>query len=93
MPLFSRLQANVLADGVRIVEGTDAVLFELALDLRRLRPLRTLLIFFAVVFELEDPSESLLLDGLELSEELEEFSMSANTPGYDSSSITCCGVL
>ena len=84
---------KLLAEGVPIVEGKDCVSFELALDLRRLRHLRTRFMRFAVVCESEDPSESLELEELEDSEELDEFSISANTPGWDSSSITCCGVL
>ena len=71
----------MLADGVRIVEGTEAVSFELALDLRRLRPRRTRLMRLAVVFDPDESSDALPLDELELSEELEEFSISAKTPG------------
>lgn len=81
------------ADGVRKVEGTDGVSLELALDLRGLRPLKTLFMRLAVVFDPEEPSVSLPLDELEVSEELEDPSISARTPGCDSSSITCCGVL
>lgn len=73
--------ANVEADGVRKVDGTERVSFELALDLRRLRPLRTLLMRLVVVFDPEDLSVSLLLDELEVSEELEDPSISARTPG------------
>lgn len=64
---------------------------EPALDSRRFL-LRALLIRFAVVLELELPSESLSLEELEL-DELDEFSISARTSGYGSSSIICCGVL
>lgn len=71
------------------MEGRDTVSFELALDLRLLRPLKARLIRFAVVFEPDEASVSLLSDELEESEELEDPSMSASTPGYDSSSITC----
>ena len=73
--------ANVEADGVRKVDGTERVSLELALDLRRLRPLRTLLMRLVVVFDPEDLSVSLLLDELEVSEELEDPSISARTPG------------
>lgn len=90
---FSAVLANVLAEGVRIVEGIEGVSLELALDLRRLRPLRTRLMRFAVVLEPEEPSLSLSPEVDEASEELDEFSMSARTPGWDSSSMTCCGVL
>lgn len=75
------------------MEGAEGVSLELALDFRLLLPLSTLLIRFAVVCDLEDPSESLLLDELLELEELDECNMSANTPGWDSSSITCCGML
>ncbi len=84
---------NVLADGVRSVEGTEGVSLELALDLRRLRPLKTLLMRFAVVLDPDESSVSLPLEVLELSEELEDPSMSARIPGWDSSSILYCGVL
>lgn len=75
------LCAKVLADGVRIVDGTEGMSLELALDLRRLRPLKTLLIRFAVVFDPDEPSVSLPLEEPDVSEELEEFSMSAKIPG------------
>lgn len=81
MSLCSTLCANVEADGVRKVEGTEGVSFELALDLRRLRPLRTLLMRLAVVFDPEDPSVSLPPDELEVSDELDDPSISARTPG------------
>lgn len=87
------MRANVLADGVRVVEGKEGVSFELALDLRRRRPLNTLLIRFAVVFDPDEPSVSLPPEELVLSEELEDPSMSARIPGWDSSSILCWGVL
>lgn len=83
----------MLADAVRVVEGAEGVSLELKLDLRPRRPLSTRLIRLAVVLDLEDPSVSLLLDELPELEELEECSISASTPGCDSSSITCCGVL
>lgn len=69
------------ADGVRKVEGAEGVSFELALDLRRLRPLRTLLMRLAVVFDPEDPTVSLPLDELEVSDELDDPNISAKTPG------------
>lgn len=62
---------------------------ELALDLRRLRLRSTRLIRFAVVRDPEEPSESLPLEELDEPEELEDSSISASTPGWDSSSITC----
>ena len=80
-------------DGVRIADDIRVVSLELTLDLRRLRPLRALLMRFAVVFDPDEPSESLLLEEVEESEELELPSISARSPGCDSSSITCCGVL
>ena len=78
-------------EGVRTLEGTDGASFELAFDLRRfLRSAR--LIRWVVLREDELLSESVSeLD--ELLEELEEPSISARTPGWDSSSIRCCGVL
>lgn len=79
----------MLADGVRVVEGPEGVSLELALDFRRLRPLRTLRIRFAVVWDPDDPSVSLPLEELEVSEELEDPSISARMPGCDSSSILC----
>ena len=72
---------KLLADGVPMVEGKDGVSFELALDLRRLRPLRTRLMRFAVVWEPEELSESLELEEFDESDELEELSISAKTPG------------
>lgn len=83
----------VPTDGVRMTDGMDGVSFELALDLRRLRPLKARLIRFAVVFDPDEASVSLPSEGLEESEELDEPSISARTPGCDSSSMTCCGVL
>jgi hypothetical protein len=76
---------------VRANEGIEALSLELDTDLRLLRR-RARLILFAVLCELRDESES---DELELEEslELDEFKMSAKTPGWDSSSIRCCGVL
>ena len=64
-----------------MVEGPEGVSLELALDLRRLRPLRTLRKRFAVVLDPEDPSVSLLLEELPLSDELEDPNISANMPG------------
>lgn len=75
-----------------MTEGTEGVRAELALDLRRLLRIARLK-RFAVVFEPELASVSLSPEELELSDELEEFNMSARTPGWDSSSIICCGVL
>lgn len=83
----------VPADGVRTAEGTRVVSLELALDLRRRLPLKALFSRFAVVFELEDPSESLELEELDELDEVDEPNISASTPGWDSSSITCWGVL
>lgn len=54
------------------MEGADGVSLELALDFRRLLPLKTRLIFLAVLCDLEDPSLSLLLDELLEVEELDE---------------------
>lgn len=48
---------------------------------------------FAVVWDLDDPSVSLQLEELLVLDELDECSISANNPGWDSSSITCCGML
>lgn len=77
-----------------MTEGIDGVsLVELVLDLRRLRCLKARLIFFAVVFDPDELSVSELLESLDESDELEELSMSAKTPGWDSSSMMCCGVL
>lgn len=81
----------MLAEGVRMVEGILRVSLEPAEDLRRLRPrLSTFLIRLAVV---DDPSLSLLLEEDDVSEELEVSIKSCSNPGWDSSSITCCGVL
>jgi hypothetical protein len=81
---------KVPADGVRVTEGsTEGALSELTLDLRRLLPLKARRIRFAVVCDPEESSESLPLDEPEVSDELEELSISCNTPGCDSSSITC----
>ena len=74
------------------MDGIECVSSELTLDLRRFRR-SARRIRLAVVWEPELLSESDEDDELELSEELEEFSISANTPGCDSSSIRCCGVL
>lgn len=86
---------NVPTDGVRDVRGREGTSLELALDLRRLLPLKTLLMRLAVVLDPEDLtlSLSLPLDELDELDEVEEPSISAKTPGCDSSSITCCGVL
>ena len=90
----ARARPKVLSDGVRIVEGILGVSFEPAEDLRRLRPrLRTRLIFLAVVVEPDVPSLSVLLEEDESSDELEVSKTSCKSPGCDSSSMTCCGVL
>ena len=63
-----------------MTEGTDGVSFELALDLRRFL---LMALFTFLIAVLEEPSElslSLLLE-LEEESELEEFKMSAKTPG------------
>lgn len=65
---------------MRTNEGADGVSFELALDLRRFLR-RARLIRFAVLCDPELASESLSLSELELSEELDEFNMSARIPG------------
>ena len=67
-------------DGELRADGIEAVLIELALDLRRLRFLKARFIRFDVVCEPE-VSESEELEELELSEELEEPSISARIPG------------
>lgn len=74
---------NVPTDGVRDVRGREGTSLELALDLRLLLPLRTLLIRLAVVLDPEDLtlSLSLLLDELEGLDEVEDPSISAKTPG------------
>jgi len=77
----------VVTDGVRSVEGNEGVSLELALDLRRLRPRKTLLIRLAVVTDPEDSSDSVSLDEDELSDELEESKTSCKSPGCDSSSM------
>lgn len=79
----SKVLLNVPTDGVRTVEGTDGASLELALDLRRLLPLKTLFIRLAVVLEPEDPSLSLSLLPEEPGEldDVEEPSISAKTPG------------
>ena len=72
----------MLVEGVRTaVDGSEDVSLELALDLQRLRPLRTRLKRLAVVLEPEEPSLSLSLDEVDELEELEEPSISASTPG------------
>ncbi len=76
-----------------MVDGIDSASFELALDLRRLRPLKARLMRFAVVLDADEASVSLPSEELVESEELDEPSISARTPGCDSSSMTCCGVL
>ena len=68
-------------DGVRRAEGARAVSLELAFDLRRLLPLKARLILFAVVWDPELASESLSLEELDVSDELEECNISASTPG------------
>lgn len=82
----------VLDEGVLTKDGGDEVFLELALDLRRLRR-TSRFIRFAVVCEPELESVSVSLELEESLDELDEFIMSANTPGWDSSSIRCCGVL
>ena len=72
---------KVPEDGVRRVEGTTAVSLELAFDLRRLLPLKARLILFAVVCDPELASESLSSEELDVSDEVEEFNISANRPG------------
>lgn len=81
--LRSNVLLNVPTDAVRDVRGREGTSLELALDLRRLLPLNTLLIRFAVVLDPEDLilSLSLLLDELEELDEVEEPSISAKTPG------------
>lgn len=54
------------------MDGADAVSLELALDFRRLLLLKTRLMRFAVLCDLEDPSLPLLLDELLELEELDE---------------------
>jgi hypothetical protein len=72
------------------VEGLDGKSLELSLDLRRLlRKARLKRLALVCDPELELESESESLEELELSEELEECSISARTPGCDSSSIKC----
>ena len=68
---------------------TEGVVAVLALDLRRL--LKARLIRFEVVCD--EVSESEELDESELSDQLDEPSISARIPGCDSSSIICWGVL
>jgi len=70
---------------------TEGVVAVLALDLRRLRCLKARLMRFEVVCDEESESEE--LDELELSDELDEPSISARIPGWDSSSMICWGVL
>lgn len=81
-----------LIDGDMLTEGIDGVSFELALDLRRFLRLKRLLKRLAVDADFDEPSES-ELEELDESEELELPKKSARTPGWDSSSILCCGVL
>jgi hypothetical protein len=84
--------AGPSCDGELTAEGIDALsLLELPLDLRRRRKAR--LIRLAVPRELDELSVSLEFDASEELEELELLSISANTPGCDSSSITFWGVL
>ncbi len=69
--------------------GKEVFSLVLEVDLRRLRR-RARLIRLVVVFELELASVSLELELEEPLDELEEFKISAKTPGYwDSSSIRC----
>jgi hypothetical protein len=92
---FKKTPATLLllvwVEGDRAREGTDGTSFELEVDLRRF--LRSARLIRCVVLredELASESESELDEPLD---ELDEFSMSARTPGWDSSSIRCCGVL
>jgi len=78
---LSRPLPKVLLDGVRSVEGIEGVSLELALDLRRFLPRKTRRMRPAVVFDPDDASESPSLEVLDVSDELEEPSMSAKTPG------------
>lgn len=57
---------------MRRKDGAEGVSLELALDFRRLLPLKTLLIRFAVVCDFEDPSLSLELEELLELEEVDE---------------------
>ena len=75
------ISLKVPEDGVRRVKGTTVVSLELALDLRRLLPLKARLILCAVVCDPEVASESLSSEELDVSDELEEFNISANRPG------------
>ena len=76
-----------------MTEGMDGVSLELALDLRRFRFLKALLIRLAVVWDPDDVSVSPLLESPEELEELDDASISVRIPGWDSSSIICWGVL
>ena len=76
-----------------MTEGMDGVSLELALDLRRFRCLKALLIRSAVVWDPDDVSVSPLLESSEELEELDDASISVRMPGWDSSSIICWGVL
>ena len=71
---------KVLTEAVRKVELVG-VSFELTLDLRRLRPRHTRLNRFAVLLDPEEVWLLLSLDELDVLEELEELSISCNTPG------------
>ena len=76
-----------------MAEGIDGVSLELALDLRRFRCLKALLIRLAVVWDPDDVSVSPLPESSEELEELDDASISVRMPGWDSSSIICWGVL
>lgn len=67
-------------------DGTELVSFEAELDLRLLFFRSAFLMRFTVVLEPEVASLSLSLDVSELGDEC---SISARTPGWDSSSIMC----
>jgi hypothetical protein len=77
---------------LRVMAGMDMLSLVLEVDLRRLRR-SARLNRLAVVCDPELESESEELE-LELSlEEVDEFNILVKIPGWDSSSIRCCGVL
>jgi hypothetical protein len=80
-------------EGELTAEGMDGASLELALDLRRFRFLKALLIRLAVVWDPDDVSVSPLLESSEELEELDDANISVRIPGWDSSSIICWGVL
>jgi hypothetical protein len=65
----------------RGIEGVDRVSFEPELDFRRLLLPRAFLMRLVVGLELDVPSVSSSLDESDSDEELEEFNISASTPG------------